>query len=166
MSNVQVKMPRIDYEIAFRDAAGTLQWVEKFSNLVTDEGITYLLQQAFKGVDYTAAWYVGLLNNGAVLATSDTAALHAGWTEFTGYDETGRPVLDLGAMGVKTVNNSLSKAVFTVNADGVVAGSFLSTSSAKGLTSGVIYSEALFASGNKAVTSGGTLAVTCNISGV
>lgn len=161
-----VRAPRTVWNVECRDKDGNLKWEEDINNLVTDEGVNDLLNKYFKGSAYTAAWYVGLIADGAgALATTDTAASHAGWTEFVDYTSVTRPVLTLGAVAAKSASNSASRAAFTLNLAGTIRGCFLATSAAKGLTSGLIYSEALFTTGNKVLANGDTVAISCSVSG-
>jgi hypothetical protein len=162
---MEVMVPKTHWEVECRDVAGDLQWVEFYENLVTDAGINDLLTQYFKGGGYTAAWYIGLINNPATLSAADTSASHAGWTENTNFDGASRPTLVLGPTGNKTMNNSASKAIFTINGSGgTISGTFLCTNPQKGATTGILYSEAAFASGNKTLVAGDVLTVTVTIS--
>jgi hypothetical protein len=63
------------------------------------------------------------------------------------------------------VNNSASKARFTVNANGtVIGGAFVATNSTKGGTSGTLYGGGAFSAGNKTIDNGDTLDVTITLS--
>lgn len=150
------------YAIECRDVDGNLRWADEFDNLVTTAGLNDSLTQHFKGVAYTALWYVGL-TSGSVFAAADTMASHAGWTESTVYSNTTRPVLTLGAVSAGSVDNSASKAVFTINGTGNVFGAFLTTGSAISGAVGTLYGEGLLAAGYRAVQSGDTLSVTVTL---
>lgn len=161
----QVKAPRSTFTVTCRKADGSVRWAEEQANMVFDAGINNLLERMFKAVNYTAGWYVGLLNQGAVLAETDTAVSHPGWTENINYDEAQRPTLNLGPVGNKIVDNSVSQAAFTINLDGTIAGCFLSSSAIKDLAGGTIYSAAAFLSGDKPLVVGDVLEVSVSISG-
>lgn len=159
-------VPRTEWEVECL-RGGKQLWVERFSNLVTDQGINDLIAQYFKGAGYSAAWYVGLVNSGQTFAATDTAASHPGWTENSNYNGAGRPALQLGPVGNKSVNNVTAKATFQMNGvGGTVAGTFLTTGPLKASIAGILYSEAAFDSGNKNLIAGDVLSVTCTITGL
>ena len=121
------------YTFECRDKGGNLKWQEQVHNLVVDAGLNDLLDKYFKGSSYTAAWYVGLIDNASFteVAADDTAAKIAttknhpttnDWQEFDDYDEATREALTLGSVSGKSVDNSASKAEFTINASGTEIG--------------------------------------------
>lgn len=149
------------YEIECRDKNGNLKWVEKITNLVTTEGLNDSLDKHLKGSNYSAAWYLGLTGASPVFAAGDTMASHAGWTEVTAYSESTRPALVFGSVAAGSVNNSASKASYTVNADNTqIGGAFTVSNNTKGGTSGILYGGGAFAGGNKTLSNGDTLNVT------
>ena len=135
-----------------------LKWADGFSNLVTTAGGNDLLTQYFKGSAYTAAWFVGLIDNAgfSAIAAGDTAASHAGWTEAVPYSNGTRPALTLGTAASKSIDNSASKASYTINATATINGAFTITNSTKSGTSGTLYSAGSFGS-TRAVANGDTL---------
>ena len=139
-------------------ADGKLKWVEEFDNLVVNVGLDDALDKYFKGSAYTATHYVGLKGTGAA-AAGDTMASHAGWAEITPYSDATRPAFTPGAVAAQSVDNSASKASFSINATATVFGAFLTTNNAKGGTTGTLYSAGDFAA-SRAVVSGDTLNVT------
>jgi len=140
---------------------GKLRWSERNDNIVVNDGLNDYLNKYFKGAAYTAAFYVGVAGGTPVFAAADTLASHGGWAEVTAYSEAVRQTLTLGSVASQTVNNSASKAVFTINVnDTVIGGTFLATNSTKGGTTGVLYGGAAFGSGNRTAQSGDTLTVT------
>lgn len=158
--NCQKKLENY-YEIECRDKNGNLKWVEKFTNLVTTEGLNDSLDKHLKGSNYSAAWYLGLTGASPVFAAGNTMASHAGWTEVTAYSELSRPALSFGSASGGSVNNSANKAVYTVNADNTqIGGAFIVSNAAKSGTSGVLYGGGAFAGGNKTLSNGDTLSVT------
>ena len=149
------------YEIECRDKNGNLKWVEKITNLVTTEGLNDSLDKHLKGNNYSAAWYLGLSGASPVFAAGDTMASHAGWTEVTAYSESTRPALVFGSVAAGSVDNSASKASYTVNADNTqIGGAFIVSNNTKGGTSGILYGGGAFAGGNKTLSNGDTLNVT------
>jgi len=143
------------------DKHGNLKWVHEAHNLVTTAGLNDLLDKYLKGSAYTAAWYVGLTDGTPTTAAGDTMASHSGWTEVTAYDEAVRQTLTLGSVSAGSVDNSASKAVFTISTNSTtIGGAFLTTSSTKGGTTGTLYAVVAFNAGDKGLDDGDTLSVT------
>lgn len=141
------------------DKDGKLKWVEEFDNLVVTEGLNDSLDKHLKGSNYTAAWYVGLTAGTPTFAAGNTMASHAGWTEVTGYSQATRPALTLGSVAAGSVDNSASKAVFSINASVTAGGAFVTSNNTKGGTSGILYGGGAFAA-DRVMVSGDTLNVT------
>lgn len=148
------------YAVECYDSEGNLRWSDTIDNLVTTVGKNELLDKGLAGSSYTAAWYVGLIDNGSWSAVNaaDTMASHAGWTENTGYSQSTRPAASWSAAsaGAKALSSAAS---FTINADDTIKGCFLVNNSTKGGTTGVLYSAGLFTAGDKVVQNGDTLNV-------
>jgi hypothetical protein len=159
------------YRFEARDRFGRLKWVEEVTNLVTTQGLNNLLTNQFKGSAYTAAWFVGLIDNASfsALAAGDTAAQIGGsngWLESSAYSESVRQTLTLGSAAAGSIDNTAAKAVFTCNTNGtVIKGGFVVSTSTKGGTTGVLYGEAAFSS-TKAIDSSDTLTVTVTLTAV
>lgn len=156
--------PKGQWRIECRDKDGNLKWTEDRPNLVTTEGKNYLLTEGFAGSSYTAAWYVGLIDNASfsALAAGDTAAQIGGsngWSESTAYSNSTRVTWSGGTASAGSISNSGSAAVFNINATATINGAFLVSSSTKGGTSGKIYAEVSFGS-TRSVLNGDTLTVT------
>lgn len=142
-----------------------LKWVEEIVNLTVTQGLNDLLTKYFKGSSYTAAWYVGLINNAgfSALAAGDTAAQIGGangWAEATAYSESVRQTLTLGSASAGSIDNTASKAVFSINGTVTLYGGFVVSVSTKSGTTGTLYGEAAF-SATRAVVSGDS--VTCTV---
>lgn len=137
------------------------KWVEDIDNLVTTAGKNDLLTNYFKGSSYTAAFYVGLVDNASfsAYAAGDTMSSHAGWLESTAYSNSTRPALTLGTAASGSIDNSASKASFTINASATLDGAFIATNSTKGGTTGVLYSCGAFSGGDRTVANGDTLQI-------
>lgn len=159
------------YTFECYDKDGNLKWVDTIENLVTNEGLNDLLDKYLKGSAYTAAWYLGLMAGGSPApapAASDTLASHPGWTEFTAFSNSPnvRQTLTLGAVASQSVDNSASKASFTIAVESpdsqTIGGAFLTTDPAIGNSSpvGVLYSAAAFSGGDKMLNGGDVLNVT------
>lgn len=152
------------------DTSGQVKWQEELTNLVVNAGLKDMNDKYFTGATYTAAWYIGLYGAAASNdpAAGDTAASHAGWTEVTPYSNATRPACSFGAATTadpSVITNSLSPAVFTINATDVVGGAFLISDNTKGGTTGVLFSASDFAApGDRSVASGDTINVTYTFS--
>lgn len=152
-----------------RDKDGNLKWVAESSNLVVNQGLQDMNTQYFKGVSYSASFFLGLITGPAAsttFAAGDTLATHLGWTEFTDYSGT-RKAMTFGTASTadpSVISNTASPASFAITgAGGIVAGAFLCTVASG--TSGVLFSEADFQSpGDRTVVSGDTLNVTYTFS--
>lgn len=152
------------YEVECYDAQGNLKWSDIIDNIVVDSGLNDMLDRWLNGSSYTAAFYVGLCLTSTPIA-ADTMASHAGWTESSAYSESVRQALTLGAVASKTVNNSASKAVFSINGTATITGAFVTTNSTKGGTTGTLISGGAFSGGSKSVGSGDTLNVQITYTG-
>lgn len=140
---------------------GNLKWKDTIKNLVVNEGLDDVLDKYLKGSAYTAAHYVGLTDGTPTVAAGDTMSSHAGWTEVTAYDEAVRQTLTLGAVSGQSVDNSASKAVFTISSNATtIGGCFLSTNSTKGGTTGTLYGGGAFTAGDKTLDDDDVLNVT------
>lgn len=155
------------YHVECYDKDGNLKWEEKIKNLIVNEGLDDILDKYLKGSSYTAAFYVGLTDDAPETSpgadAADTMASHAGWTEATGYSESVRQTLTLGTVSGQSVDNSASKASFSMNATDTIGGCFITTDSTKAGSSGTLYSVAAFTGGDRAVVNGDTLNVTATL---
>lgn len=137
-------------------------------NHVVDVGITDWLQQYFNGSTYTAVHHMGLLDSSPTTAITDTMGTgnHAGWNEETIYSESNRPTISWDTAAAKSIDNSTSKASFSVNATGTIGGAFIVVNeNTKGGESGTLFSAAAFDAGNRSVLSGDTLNVQYTLTG-
>jgi hypothetical protein len=155
--------PRSLYEIeCWR--GGVLVWKDSFYNLVTTAGRNKLLDATFKTGEAANQWFVGLVSatswTGYVAA--DTMASHGGWLESVIYANATRPAY-VGAAPISgSMDNSASKAVFTINANGNVRGAFMADNSVIGGTLGTLYGVGDLPA-VRAVTSGDTLNITITL---
>jgi hypothetical protein len=149
------------WEFVCRDKHGRVKWTDVIENLVVNVGLDDLLDKYFKGSAYTAAHYVGLTDGTPTPAAGDTMASHAGWTEVTAYDEATRQAFTPGTVSGQSVDNSASKATFTISADTTtVGGAFLTTNNTKGGSTGTLYAIGAFSAGDKSLDDNDTLDVT------
>jgi len=146
------------------DKDGNLKWEESAHNLVVNEGLQDMNTQYFKGVTYTAAWYLGLVTGPGgsnVYAAGDSLATHGGWTEDTNYSGNRKAVTFSTASTAdpSVISNTASPASFSMTGTTTVAGAFLTNVNTG--TSGILFSVANFqAPGDRSVVSGDTLSVT------
>lgn len=156
-----VQIARATYKFEAFDAQGVPLWDEEIHNLVTSVGKNDVLDKYFKGSSYSAAWYVGLKGPGTA-AVGDTMASHAGWSEVTDYSESVRQTLTLGTVSAGSVNNSASKATYSINATVTIAGAFLVSDNTKAGATGTLYSAGDFAA-SRTLASGDSLQVTVTL---
>jgi len=143
-------------------------WMDVCHNIVVNEGLDHSLNVHFLGSSYTAAWYIGLTDGTPTGAAADTIASHGGWTEVTGYSETYRQTLTLGAVSSQSVSNTASKGTFSISTAVTVGGAFLISGdggTAKGgSTNGTMYGVAAFTGGDRSLADGDSLTVTLTLS--
>jgi hypothetical protein len=123
----------------------------EFPNGTTAAGVAYLTDVALAAGSQIATWYAGLISGATTptLDPDDTMSSHAGWTEFTAYDEAARRTwTPASAGGVAT-----GTVAFTMTTAGTIAGAFLTSVSTKGGSTGTLFATAV--SGSSQVKSAG-----------
>jgi len=152
------------FTVTCYDSEGNQKWVDMGSNLVVNTGLQDMNTKYFKGSTYTAAWYIGLINNTSASTTfsgGDTLASHVGWDENASYSGT-RPQVTFGNATLadpSNINNAASLATFTMTANATISGAFLCNVPTG--TSGLLFSAADFqAPGDRTVVTGDVLNVT------
>ncbi len=149
------------YDVELYGPDGKLKWAEQIHNLVVNTGLDDILQEYYKGSAYTASHFVGLTDGTPTVAAGDTMASHVGWVEVTAYSEGARQAFTPGSVASQSVDNSASKAVFSIDTNSTtIGGAFLSTDATKGGTSGILISAGAFTGGDKSADNGDTLNVT------
>lgn len=162
--NLKAKFGDLFYVECF-DKNGNLKWEDTIKNLVVNVGLDDALDKYFKGSTYTAAHYVGLTDGTPTVAAADTMASHAGWVEVVAYDEAVRQTLTLGSVSSQSVDNSASKAVFTISSDTTtIGGAFISTDDTRGGSTGTLYGGGAFTAGDKVLDDDDVLNVTVTAS--
>ena len=147
------------------DKDGNLKWAEEFPNLVVNVGLQFINQQVFLASNYTASWYMGLVNTGATYNAANTMSAHATWTENTDYSQATRPLIVFTTPTTANPSVATSDVVtFTINANATIAGAFITTSSTKAGTTGTLLSVGNFTVGDRGLVSGDTLNVTYTFS--
>lgn len=156
----RIKFPRLARDVERLAEGGRQFWSDDWSNMIVNVGLNDILDKYLKGSGYTAAHYVGLTDGTPTPAAIDTMASNAGWDEVTAYSESVRQTLTLGTVSSQSVDNSASKATFSINADSTtVGGAFVATASTKGETASTLLSIGAFSGGDLVLNNGSTLTV-------
>ena len=162
------------FTVEHRNAAGELLWSGGFPNTVVTLGKNLALDTFLAGSAYTVTGpYMGLISlaSFSAIAAADTMASHAGWLEA---GVTNAPtytiprktcVWSAAAAGAKALSAALS---FAFTGTGTVKGVFLvygtGALATVDNTAGTLLSAGLFSGGDRAVTSGDSLAVSYSMS--
>lgn len=130
-----------------------------FENVVVNEGKNLNLDVAFGSVA-KPTWYMGIFDDtggGGNPTGTDTMTSHAGWNEMTGYSSATRPAWGPGAAASQSITNGTPVA-YAITATANIKGSFITSNSTKGATTGTLWSAGTFST--IAVISGDTLRLT------
>lgn len=155
------------YAVEIYGSDGGLKYTDGFHNLVTTAGLNALVDAAIKSGVSSPVWYVGLIDGGGVTPVyepSDTAAAHAGWTEFTKYTEAHRVLFQPDTVSNGACDNYAHRAVFTINDNGSIAGCFMISENTISGTTGTLYGEGGFANGPLTVDSGDIVKIAVTVS--
>ena len=157
-----------------RDKDGNIKWTAEAKNLTTNQGSQDMNAKYFLGSSYTAAWFIGLVNNTPTpsYAVADTMASHAGWVETTDYSGTDRATATFGTATTadpSVISNSVASggtvATFGITGTVTIDGAFLTATQDNSTNTGVLFSVAAFESpGDRSVVNGDTLNVTYQFS--
>ena len=71
---------------------GHIKWSDTFSNVVVSTGLMHILDCVLTGGTQYGTWYIGLIGDGATIATADKLSTDA-FTETTAYAEKARKLL-------------------------------------------------------------------------
>ena len=125
----------------FHNAKGRELWRADFHNGNTTSGLTNFLSVYFNSGTQLTTWYIGLINNSPAptLATADTIASHAGWTEYTGYSNANRVTYTPAAPAAASMTNAASPATFNFTEAVTIFGGFLVSNNTKGGTTGQMF---------------------------
>lgn len=151
------------YEVVCRDKDGNVKWRDEIENIIVNTGLDNALDVWLSDLAADATHYIGLTDGSPTVAAADTMASHAGWAEVAGYSEANRQAWTEAGVSGQSIDNSASKATFSVNATITVGGAFLTTNNTKSGTTGTLISVGAFTGGNKAAVSGDTIEVTLTI---
>lgn len=125
---------------------GALVSRDRQCNRIPDAGLAFLARAPFGDVSPISTFYVGLFAGDYIPSgTTSAVDIPANMQEFVDYSEVVRPLWDRGFEAPGTMDNILSKAVFTVTQNRTVRGGFLVSDSIKGGNSGLVLSCVRFA---------------------
>lgn len=126
---------------------GQLVSAKRAYNLVPQVGVNHFAALLRGTGPLISSWHVGLFEGNYVPDEDTTSSdLQTGAVEFVGYNEAARPAWTHAYDGTSVIDNSASRATFTVTSAKTVYGGFLVSNSTKGGTSGVLLSIARFPS--------------------
>ena len=159
------------------DKDGNLKWRDQAKNLTTNVGRQDMNAKYFSGTTYTAAWYIGLVNNSPTpvySVTNTMSDINTGgvWTETTDYSGSNRATADFGtatsadpSVIANTVASGGTVASFSITGTVTIDGAFLTNTQDNSTYTGILFSVAAFESpGDRSVVNGDTLNVTYQFS--
>jgi len=128
---------------------------ETISNSVTNVAIDSVLDTYFGAEAKKAGFFLGLINSTGftAVAVADTMASHAGWTEFTTYNEAVRQTWTPTSSSSQSITGT-AVSEFTIGtvSSQTLEGLFVTDNSTKGGATGFLWSTALFSSAAPVVT--------------
>jgi len=145
---VECLKPGFVWTIREIDRHGQVVHQEVIKNLIPVEGLNYILNATFKEGTQYGTFYAGLYGSAYTPVPGDTmATFPSAAVEVTNYTSTTRPEVELGTVASGNVDNLDNVTEFTGNTDGTtIRGAFITTSAAKGGTTGPLLSAVRFAS--------------------
>lgn len=139
---------------------------ETVHNLIPTVGQNHMLDVVFKSGTAYASWYVGLYEGNytpTVNTTMTNVVVDA--VECTAYTETTRELFVSGTIAGGVIDNTASKAEFTMNAAKTIYGGFMCSNNQKLATTGMLISVVKLQS-PKVVSIGDILRVTAGVTSV
>jgi len=133
------------------------KWRDVAVNLIPTIGRNNMLDNHFAGSGYTAAWYIGLVATGGTPAAGDTMSSHAGWTEDQGYSESTRVAPSFSAASASAIATAANVAMTITGSTRNIYGTFITSVSTKGGTTGTLTSVGGYTGGEKNVAAAETL---------
>lgn len=121
-------------------------------NIVPTEGLNLALSAMYCNGTAVGSWYVSLFSGNVTPGLTLTGATYVSvCTEFTTYSESTRQLFVPGTPSAGSVDNSASKATFTIATGGTLYGAALLEASAKSATTGKIGGAVRFSSSRTVV---------------
>lgn len=132
-----------------RGVDGKVRRKLKAKNAVTTLALTNIQNVFWKQAAQASAFYSGLIKGGSTftdgLSDDDTIASHAGWQEFTTYDESTRQLWTPGTVSSGLISNpTRMKVTISSGGGGIIKGAFMVTESTKGGTTGLLVAHGLW----------------------
>ena len=119
------------------------EWETK--NVVTNQGLTAMVNIMLAGGAQITSWYLGLFTGNYTPVGTDVAATFpTNASEATGYTAGARQQFVPTTPTSPTVGNAASRASFTFNGSQTIYGAFLSSSGVISGTSGTLFSAAQY----------------------
>jgi len=137
------------------DAFGNLKWRDEAPNMVVAAGLAHILDVVFSGATVATTWHCGLGASSFTVASGDTMASHAGWTELTNY--TGNRKEWVEVRTAASLTNAASAATFVFTTAGTVGGGVLTNLSTG---SDIMMAGAALTGGDRAVVDTDTINLT------
>jgi hypothetical protein len=136
------------------------EWREFFPNGLTDAGLTDVWSVYLNGGTQKTSWYLGLIAESGFVEVDpgDTMSSHAGWSEYTGYNEAARVELT-GKVVAERLFTHTTPGAFTFGSTASIRGVFVVSNSTKGGSTGILLATALY-SAARSVQGGRTLQLT------
>lgn len=160
--NVERAKLKGHWQVTCKRPDGSVRWVEEYDNLVTNEGLDYLLDAGLSNGSQVTTWYVGLLGSSPSPAAGWTKT-EVGAADFVNYDEATLQTWTDGGVSSQSVDNSASKATFTISTNAsTIGGAYLASANTKAVEGGAatIYAAGAFSGGDKSADDDDTLEVT------
>lgn len=144
---------------------GTTELLDEVLNGMTDEGRQYAVGVALNSETQLTSWHIGLISDAGFTGVNDTdtLALHAGWTEETGYTETVRQVWTPVLVGNALVNTVAAQ--FNFVSETTLKGILVASDNVKGGSTGKLWSTGLF-SGDRVIPAGTAINITYQVEAV
>lgn len=146
---------------------GKLVWEDVIKNLITDQGINYILNTSLTGLTAVSTLYLIPFETNYTPLAVDTYA-SKGFVESQTYNESIRQAYTISSTSTKSFNNTNYPAVMVFNAVKTIYGlAVVGGSSIKGdsaASEGILLAAGKFDS-SKALTSGKVLSLTYTITG-
>lgn len=156
-----LKVKGFEWTLEVANEDGSIAHKETQHNLIPSQGMAFLVRAPFGDTAPISTFYLGLFRGNYIPSPATTALdIPANMNEFIDYSEAQRPLWSRSFDDNSSMDNSASKASFTVTQDRTIYGAFLVSDSTKGGNSGLILSCVRFAS-PKPVSAGQTV----NLSG-
>lgn len=148
------------FNIKCFDKNHNLIWQDTSKNLVMNAGLEHILDVVFSlGTTSNLNYYIGLIGENPTIDMNDVLDYHIGWNEETSYNEINRQEYIESRSGL-SINNSASKAVFSINSSTIISGAFITSANTGDI--GLLLSASKFVNGDKNVVDGNIIEVQYN----